>query len=241
MKLLEVDNLSVFYDGVAAVRNITFSVHEREAVVLIGANGAGKSSILQALLGLTPCQCNSIVLQKQEIASFTTRDRLMAGLGLVPETRELFPAMTVEDNLKLGLFLRKEESKLAEEMTWIDKLFPVLTKRFKQKAGTLSGGEQQMLALARALLQKPKVLCLDEPSLGLAPRLVEELYDLLRKVQETGVSILLVEQQARRALEFGNRGYVLNVGKIVKEGSCQELVDDDFVRRAYLSGDKSTE
>lgn len=238
MKLLEVDNLSVFYDGVAAARNITFTVHEREAVVLIGANGAGKSSILQALMGLTPCQCNSINLQGQDIANFSTRERLEVGLGLVPETRELFPAMTVEDNLKLGLFLRKEESKLAEEMSWVDKLFPILTKRFKQKAGTLSGGEQQMLALARALLQKPKILCLDEPSLGLAPRLVEELYNLLREVQETGVSILLVEQQARRALEFGNRGYVLNVGNIVREGTCRELADDDFVRRAYLSGEK---
>lgn len=238
MTLLEVDNLFVFYDGVAAARDITFSVQEREAVVLIGANGAGKSSILQALLGLTPCQCNSISLQGQEIASLATRGRLEAGLGLVPETRELFHAMTVEDNLKLGLFLRKEEEKLTEEMDRIGKLFPILVKRFKQKAGTLSGGEQQMLALARALLQRPKVLCLDEPSLGLAPRLVEELYCLLREVQESGVSILLVEQQARRALEFGNRGYVLNVGRIVREGSCRDLANDEFVRSAYLSGEK---
>lgn len=236
MKLLEVDNLSVFYDGVAAAMNINFSVQEREAVVLIGANGAGKSSILHALLGLTPCQCNSIKLQGKEIAHLSTRQRLEVGLGLVPETRELFNAMTVEDNLKLGLFLRKDESTLAEEMSWIEKLFPILVKRYRQKAGTLSGGEQQMLALARALLQKPKVLCLDEPSLGLAPRLVEELYCLLREVQETGVSILLVEQQARRALEFGNRGYVLNVGKIVREGTCRDLADDEYVRSAYLSG-----
>jgi len=238
MQLLEVDDLSVSYDGVTAAKNITFSVHEREAVILIGANGAGKSSILQALLGLTPSQGDSIKLEGREIANLSTRERLEAGLGLVPETRELFPAMTVEDNLKLGLFLRKEEAKLPEELNRIGRLFPILLKRLKQKAGTLSGGEQQMLALARALLQKPKVLCLDEPSLGLAPRLVEELYNLLREVQETGVSILLVEQQARRALEFGNRGYVLNVGQIVREGSCRELTDDDFVRSAYLSGRK---
>jgi len=234
MAFLEVHNLAVYYDGIVAVNNVSFSVNEHEVVVLIGANGAGKSSILRALLGLVPCTCDRLSVQDKDISHARTRDRLERGLALVPETRELFPAMSVEDNLKLGLLLRKGEKSFSNELELVSELFPILKDRLSQRAGTLSGGQQQMLAVARALMQKPRLLCLDEPSLGLAPKLVTELYQTLARIRTEGTGILLVEQQARRALQFGARGYVLNVGEIVRKGSCKELAEDEFVHTAYL-------
>jgi len=236
MTFLDIQNLSVRYDGIAAVQNASLSVGEQEAVVLIGANGSGKSSVLRALFGLVPHTCDRMTWGGVDIRPYKTRRRVQAGLALVPETREIFTSMSVEDNLRLGLFLHRSESMFADELERIGDLFPILKSRLGQQAGTLSGGEQQMLALARALMQKPRLLCLDEPSLGLAPKLVGELYDMLHRVREQGVSILLVEQQARRALRFGARGYVLNVGEIVRQGDCESLAQDDFVQRAYLAG-----
>ena len=239
MPFLEIQNLCVHYQGIAAVTNVSLNVGKEEAVVLIGANGAGKSSILRALFGLIDSTSERMMLDGVELRLLSTRQRVLAGLSLVPETRELFPAMTVEDNLKMGLFLHRAESVFPDELERVAVLFPILKNRLKQQAGTLSGGEQQMLALARALLQKPKLLCMDEPSLGLAPKLVQEFYHLLYKIRESGVGVLLVEQQARLALQFGTRGYVLNVGEVVKQGTCIELSGDDYVRGAYLVGGNS--
>ena len=234
MPFLEIQNLSVHYDGVAAVRNVTLSVGENEVIVLIGANGAGKSSVLKALFGLVSYTSDRFYVNGKNVQDYSTRLHSGLLMALVPETRELFSAMTVEDNLKLGLLLREEEHDFPSELEKIADLFPILKGRLKQRAGTLSGGEQQMLAIARALMQKPRLLCLDEPSLGLAPKLVSELFEMLSRICEKGKSILLVEQQARRALEFGTRGYVLNVGEIVREGSCEKLAQDEFVRKIYL-------
>ncbi len=236
MPLLDIRNLHVHYEGIAAVQGVFLSIEEKEVVTLIGANGAGKSSVLKALFGLVDGTAEKLAVAGSDIQGLAPTQRVALGMSLVPETRELFPRMTVEDNLKLGLFLHKREAAFKDEMERIKDLFPVLTDRLRQQAGTLSGGEQQMVALARALMQKPRLLCLDEPSLGLAPKLVDEVYEMLQKVSASGVSILLVEQQARRALDFAKRGYVMNVGQIVKQGSCRELTVDESVRNAYLGG-----
>ena len=236
MPLLDIRNLCVCYDGVSAVKGVSLTIAEREAIVLIGANGSGKSSILRAIFGLIPSVSDRLVFINKELHALSPRERVCAGMALVPETRELFGDMTVEDNLKLGLFAHKTERSFDQALARISRLFPVLMKRLRQRAGTLSGGEQQMLALARALMQNPRLLCLDEPSLGLAPKLVEEVYTLLETIVSQGVGLLLVEQKARRALSFGSRGYVLSVGNIVKEGFCRDLIEDDFIRRAYLGG-----
>ena len=236
MPFLEIHNLSVHYGGISAVNRVSFDVGEQEAVVLIGANGAGKSSTLRALFGLVASTSDKMTLGGIDLRRLATKERVRAGLSLVPESREIFPTMTVADNLKLGLFAHRSESLFSNELDRIGELFPILKARMKQQAGTLSGGEQQMLALARALMQKPRLLCLDEPSLGLAPKLVSEFYGMLHKIRENGVSILLIEQQARRALEFGTRGYVLNVGEVAMQRACSQLAQDEFVRGAYFAG-----
>jgi len=235
MPLLEVRNLSVRHGGIRAVEAADFAIEAGEVVVLIGANGAGKSSLLRALLGLCPSSSEVMRFDGSDLNDLDTRQRLALGLSLVPETRALFPGMTVEDNLKLGLFLRKAEGGFAEAWKRAANLFPALKNRLLQRAGTLSGGEQQMVAIARALMQQPRLLCLDEPSLGLGPKIVDALYGALDELKRQGVSLLLVEQQARRALDFGTRGYVLNVGKIVRSGLCTELAADKYVANAYLA------
>jgi branched-chain amino acid transport system ATP-binding protein len=234
MPLLDVRGLCVRHGGIRAVEAADFAIDEGEAVVLIGANGAGKSSLLRALMGLCPSSSELMRLDGSEMNNLDTRQRVCLGLSLVPETKALFLGMTVEDNLKLGLFLHKAETGFSEAWERVSCLFPTLRTRLRQRAGTLSGGEQQMVAIARALMQKPRLLCLDEPSLGLGPKIVDALYAALAALKNRGVSLLLVEQQARRALEFGSRGYVLNVGKIVRSGSCGELAADKFVANAYL-------
>jgi branched-chain amino acid transport system ATP-binding protein len=234
MLLLEIESLTVRYDGIIAVKEISLLVKKQEIVILIGSNGAGKSSFLRALFNLVPADFNKLIINGIDAIKLNTRERILAGMALVPETRDIFPKMTVEDNLKLGLFLNKAESGFKNELDRIAALFPILAERLKQRAGTLSGGEQQMLALGRALMQKPQLLCLDEPSLGLAPKIVDSLYEMLQKVSSSDVSILLVEQQARRALEFGQRGYVMHLGTIVQSASCKELCKDSFVRNAYM-------
>ena len=234
MLLLEVQKLSVHYGGVRAIEAMNLSMQSGEVVVLIGANGAGKSSFLRALLGLTPATSECMRFAGADIAGMETRQRLALGLSLVPETKALFPGMSVEDNLKLGLFLRKAEGDFAKVWEGVLPLFPVLGGKLRRRVGTLSGGEQQMVAIARALMQQPRLLCLDEPSLGLAPKIVDALYAALDELKRQGVSLLLVEQQARRALAFGSRGYVLNVGNVVRESACAELAEDEFVASAYL-------
>lgn len=236
MPLLEVRGLSVRHGGIRAVEAADFAIEAGEVVVLIGANGAGKSSLLRALLGLCPSSFEVMRFDGSDMSDLDTRQRLALGLSLVPETRALFPGMTVEDNLKLGLFLRKAEGGFAEAWKRVADLFPALQNRLLQRAGTLSGGEQQMVAIARALMQQPRLLCLDEPSLGLGPKIVDALYGALDELKKQGVSLLLVEQQARRALEFGNRGYVLHLGQIKAQGTCASLACNEYVKGAYVTG-----
>lgn len=236
MPLLEVRGLSIRHGGIRAVEAVDFAIEAGEVVVLIGANGAGKSSLLRALLGLCPSSSEVMRFDGNDLNDLNTRQRLTLGLSLVPETRALFPGMTVEDNLKLGLFLRKAEGGFAEAWKRVSKLFPALQNRLLQRAGTLSGGEQQMVAIARALMQQPRLLCLDEPSLGLGPKIVDALYNALDELKKHGVSLLLVEQQARRALEFGNRGYVLHLGQIKAQGTCASLACNEYVKGAYVTG-----
>jgi len=234
MPLLEVRGLSVRHGGIRAVESVDLVIEEGEAVVLIGANGAGKSSLLRALLGLCPASFEVMRFNGADLADLDTRQRLTLGLSLVPEAKALFSGMTVEDNLKLGLFLRKAEAGFTDAWERAAGLFPALKGKCRQRAGTLSGGEQQMVAIARALMQKPRLLCLDEPSLGLGPKVVDALYGALDELKKQGVSLLLVEQQARRALEFGNRGYVLHLGREKAEGTCASLLCNEYVRGAYL-------
>lgn len=235
MPLLEVRGLSVRHGGIRAVEAVDFVIEAGEVVVLIGANGAGKSSLLRALLGLCPSSSEIMCFDGSDLNDLDTWQRLALGLSLVPETRALFPGMTVEDNLKLGLFLRKAEHGFAEAWKRVSTLFPALQNRLLQRAGTLSGGEQQMVAIARALMQGPRLLCLDEPSLGLGPKIVDALYGALNELKKQGVSLLLVEQQARRALEFGNRGYVLHLGQIKAQGTCASLASNEYVKGAYVT------
>jgi len=238
MPLLDIRGLSVRHGGIRAVDEVDISVGSGEVVVLIGANGSGKSSLLRALLGMTPSAARVSQFDGVDLTNLGTRDRLVLGLALVPESRALFPGMTVEDNLKLGLLLRKAEAGFDDSWLRVVELFPGLRDKLRQRAGTLSGGEQQMVAVARAMMQSPRLLCLDEPSLGLAPLMVDALYEALAELRNQGVSLLLVEQQARRALGFASRGYVLNVGKVVRSGLCSELACDEFVARAYLGSGK---
>ncbi|MCS7059169.1 MAG: ABC transporter ATP-binding protein [Meiothermus sp.] len=235
MNILEVENLSVRYGAVEAVRGLSLRVAEGEAITLIGPNGAGKSSTLKGILGLV--QASGTVHYLGETLSRRTPEMLAAvGLVMVPEKRELFASMAVEDNLLLGAFPRfqRRERGIREDLEWVYSLFPRLLERRRQLAGTMSGGEQQMLAIGRALMARPKLLLLDEPSLGLAPLIVQEIFRILGELKARGVTILLVEQNARMALKLADRGYVLEAGELVMEGRGSELLHDPRVIESYL-------
>ncbi|MDW8090387.1 MAG: ABC transporter ATP-binding protein [Meiothermus sp.] len=235
MNILEVENLSVRYGAVEAVRGLSLRVAEGEAITLIGPNGAGKSSTLKGILGLV--QASGTVRYLGETLSRRTPEMLAAvGLVMVPEKRELFASMAVEDNLLLGAFPRfqRRERGIREDLEWVYSLFPRLLERRRQLAGTMSGGEQQMLAIGRALMARPKLLLLDEPSLGLAPLIVQEIFRILGELKARGVTILLVEQNARMALKLADRGYVLEAGELVMEGRGSELLYDPRVIESYL-------
>ncbi|MCS7194855.1 MAG: ABC transporter ATP-binding protein [Meiothermus sp.] len=235
MNILEVENLSVRYGAVEAVRGLSLRVAEGEAITLIGPNGAGKSSTLKGILGLV--QASGTVHYLGETLSRRTPEMLAAvGLVMVPEKRELFASMAVEDNLLLGAFPRfqRRERGIREDLEWVYSLFPRLLERRRQLAGTMSGGEQQMLAIGRALMARPKLLLLDEPSLGLAPLIVQEIFRILGELKARGVTILLVEQNARMALKLADRGYVLEAGELVMEGRGSELLYDPRVIESYL-------
>ena len=235
MNVLEVANLTVRYGAVEAVRNLSLSVAEGEAITLIGPNGAGKSSTLKGIVGLERCT-GSMSYQGQELKKRTPEALAANGLVLVPEKRELFASMQVEDNLMLGAFTRfqRGEKGLKDDLGRVYTLFPRLKERRKQLAGTMSGGEQQMLAIGRALMAKPKLLLLDEPSLGLAPIIVGEIFRILGELKAQGVTILVVEQNARMALRLADRGYVLEAGELVMEGKGSELLHDPRVIESYL-------
>jgi branched-chain amino acid transport system ATP-binding protein len=233
--LLEVDHLELAYGEVPAVRDISFQVAEGEIVTLIGANGAGKSTTMRGVAGAMLPRRGRIVFDGKDVTRLPAHARVAAGIALVPEGRRVFPALSVRENLEMGGFkYRKERRKVDGLIERAMQAFPRLRERASQPAGTLSGGEQQMLALSRALMSEPRLLCMDEPSLGLAPIVVQDIFRSIRAVNAAGTSVLLVEQNARYALETASRGYVLQTGTIIAIGSCDDLKQDERVKEAYL-------
>lgn len=232
--MLQVEGLDVYYDRMHAVRGVGFEVSQGELVAIIGANGAGKSSIIRAVMGLVTPRAGRIVFQGAEITRDPPWERAKAGIGLVPEGRGLFPDLTVQDNLRMGAYLRRDGPDLEAALSEIYDLFPVLRERRRQLAKTLSGGEQQMLAIGRALAGRPRLLLVDEASTGLMPLMVRRVMDVLNRLRERGVTVLLVEQNARAALRVADRGYVLEVGRVAISGPAAELVRHPAVRASYL-------
>ena len=234
--MLEVKDLTVHYGMIQAVRDVSFTVNEGEIVTLIGANGAGKTTILRALSGLERVKSGEISYLGRSLDSLSPQQRVKDGISHVPEGRHVFKGLSVKENLELGAFLRKDREAVEEDLEQIYQRFPVLKERLKQDAATLSGGEQQMLAMGRALMSRPKLLLLDEPSMGLAPIFIQEIFDIIQDIQRQGTTVLLIEQNANKALSIADRGYVLETGKIVLSGTGQELLASDEVRKAYLGG-----
>jgi branched-chain amino acid transport system ATP-binding protein len=232
--LLSLKNVTVHYGTAQAIKDITLGVDEGAIVSIIGANGAGKSTILKAISGLIPLTSGEIWFQGKRINGMATHDIVKLGLSQVPEGRKLFPYMSVLANLRLGAYLRKDRTGINRDLDDIFKRFPVLWERRKQQAGTLSGGEQQMLAIGRALMARPKLLMMDEPSIGLAPLVIEKLGEVIRDINKSEISILLLEQNAGLVTSVSKRVYVVEVGKVVLEGDLKELLDNDLVRRAFL-------
>ena len=230
--MLKIENLSVNYGGIEAVRDISFEVPEGAIITLIGANGAGKSTTLRAIAGLLKPKSGSITYNGEELIGKPTDQIVSRGITLVPEGRRVFPDMTVLENLKIGAYLRKDN--LTEDIRWVYDLFPRLEERSWQAAGTLSGGEQQMLAVGRALMSKPKVIMMDEPSLGLAPIIVQGIFDIIKEINRQGVTVLLIEQNANMALHIADIGYVLETGRITMTGPGKELLQEENVKKAYL-------
>jgi len=234
MSLLDVKNLQVSYGGIQAVRGIDFHIEQGELVTLIGANGAGKTTTLKTLVGMLKKSGGSIEFDGRDCSSIASHDFVRHGLAMVPEGRGIFAKLTVEENLLMGAYTRNDKAVIQDELVRIYDLFPRLKERYKQLAGTLSGGEQQMVAMGRAMLSRPKLLLLDEPSMGLAPIVVQKIFDIIRMVAAEGVTMLLVEQNARLALEVSQRGYVMESGQITIGGDAATLLNDDRVRNAYL-------
>jgi branched-chain amino acid transport system ATP-binding protein len=234
--LLEIDDLRVKYGNVEALHGIGLSVRQGEIVTILGANGAGKSTTLRAISGLLRPASGQIRFDGQPVHALPAHRLVQLGIAQAPEGRRIFGTLTVEENLGMGAYTRSDAAGIAESRAWIDRLFPVLGQRRRQLAGTLSGGEQQMLAIGRALMARPRVLLLDEPSLGLAPLLVKTIFQTIREINQSGVTVVLVEQNARAALKLAHRGYVMEVGRIVLEGAAQALASDPKVRSAYLGG-----
>lgn len=235
MSMLEVRDLNVFYGSIHAVKGVSFEVNEGEIVTLIGANGAGKSTTLNTISGILRARSGSISFEGESLMGVPAHKMVSKGIALCPEGRRVFADMTVRENLDMGAFIRTDEER-RETRKEVYERFPRLRERRSQLAGTLSGGEQQMLAMGRALMSRPKLMMLDEPSMGLAPLLVAEIFDIIKSLNEAGTTVLLVEQNASKALSVADRGYVLEVGRVSKTGSGADLLHDDDVRRAYLGG-----
>ena len=233
--ILKVDDINVYYGAIHAIKGVSFEVNEGEVVTLIGANGAGKSTILKTVAGLLSSRTGSVQFMGKDLGGIPAHKIVPMGLALVPEGRQIFLQMTVEENLQMGAFTRPADEYDAS-IADVYQRFPRLKERQNQVAGTLSGGEQQMLAMGRALMSKPSLLMLDEPSMGLAPILVEQIFDIVRELNQHGTTILLVEQNANMALSVAHRGYVLETGKIVATGTGAELLEDEAVKKAYLGG-----
>jgi branched-chain amino acid transport system ATP-binding protein len=235
--LLEVKDLHVFYGRIEAIKGISFNVNQGEIVTLIGANGAGKTTTMRTVSGVRPVAQGSIIFEGQDITKMPPHERVKLGICQAPEGRGIFPGMTVRENLDMGTYVRGgNAAEKASDLEHVFTLFPRLKERITQLGGTLSGGEQQMLAIGRALMSRPRLLLLDEPSMGLAPMLIAQIFEIIKQINSEGISVLLVEQNATQALRTAQRGYVLETGHVVKEGSGQLLLDDPAVRAAYLGG-----
>jgi branched-chain amino acid transport system ATP-binding protein len=232
--LLEVEDIHTFYGSIEALKGISITVNEGEIVTLIGANGAGKSTTLRSISGIVPPRTGRIAFQGAEIQGLAGHEVAEIGIAQSPEGRRIFPRMTVLENLEMGAFTRRDQAAIREDITRVYDLFPRLKERERQKGGTMSGGEQQMLAIGRALMSRPKLILLDEPSMGLAPVMVLRLFELIRRIREEGYTILIVEQNVRQVLKLVDRAYLLEVGRISMEGRADELSDQDFVRKAYV-------
>ena len=235
--MLEIRNINVHYGVIHALKNISMKVEEGEIVTLIGANGAGKTTTLRAISGIKKLTDGEIFLGDKSLTKVTAQEIVKLGLSQVPEGRRIFQEMTVLENLELGAFLRRDKDGIQQDMKGVYERFPILGERKGQIAGTLSGGEQQMLAMGRALMSKPKILLLDEPSMGLAPLLVNEIFSIIRDINKSGTTVLLVEQNANMALSIADRAYVMETGNIVLEGTGEELSKSDDIKKAYLGGE----
>jgi branched-chain amino acid transport system ATP-binding protein len=233
--MLTIKNLSVHYGVIQAVRDVNFNVKQGEIVSLIGANGAGKTTILRTISGLTRPSNGTITFEEKEIQKVVPQKIVASGLCQVPEGRHVFSGLTVQENLEMGAFLRKDKQ-LKQDYDMIFERFPILKERRNQDASTLSGGEQQMLAMGRALMSKPKLLLLDEPSMGLAPIFIQEIFNIIQEINKQGTTILLIEQNAKMALSIADRGYVLETGEVVLSGPGKELLESEEVKKAYLGG-----
>ena len=237
MAMLEIKDIEVYYGMIQAIKGISFEVNKGEIVALIGANGAGKTTTLQTITGLLKPQKGSVIFEKKDISKVPAHNIVSMGMSHVPEGRRVFAQLSVYENLKLGAFTRRRDHKEFEEtLTRIYDRFPRLKERRNQLAGTLSGGEQQMLSMGRALMAKPRIIVMDEPSMGLSPILVSEIFSIIEEVSASGTTILLVEQNAKKALAIADRAYVLETGKIVLQGDAKELLLDDRIKKAYLGG-----
>ncbi len=235
--MLQIKNLNVHYGVIHALKDVNLTVNKGEIVTLIGANGAGKTTTLRTISGLNKATSGDIILEGTNITNLLAHQRVEMKVSQVPEGRRIFPEMSVLENLELGAFLRKDKNEIKKDIEHVYDLFPILGKRKKQTAGTLSGGEQQMLAMGRALMSRPKILLLDEPSMGLAPLLVREIFEIIKNINSTGTTILLVEQNARMALSIAHRAYVIETGSIVLSGTGEELSKSDEIQKAYLGGE----
>ena len=232
--MLTVENLQVYYGMIHAIKGVSFHVEQGEVIALIGANGAGKTTILHTITGLLPAQNGSIMFNETNLLKTPAHKIVSMGMAHVPEGRRIFQELTVYENLLLGAYTRKDSKEISDSLAKIYKRFPRLEERKTQIAGTLSGGEQQMLAMGRALMSKPSIILMDEPSMGLSPLYVNEIFDIIREISQSGTTILLVEQNAKKALSIADRAYVLETGNIVLEGSAADLMNDDKVKKAYL-------
>lgn len=234
MAMLEVKDIEVYYGMIQALKGISFEVNEGEIIALIGANGAGKTTTLHTITGLLSPKKGSVLFEGQDITKVPAHKIVSLGMAHVPEGRRVFAELSVYQNLKMGAYTRKDKDEIAKTLEMVYKRFPRLEERKNQLAGTLSGGEQQMLAMGRALMSHPKIIVMDEPSMGLSPILVNEIFDIIKEVSASGTTVLLVEQNAKKALSIADRAYVLETGKIVLEGDAKELMNDDSIKKAYL-------
>ena len=234
MSMLEVKDLEVYYGVIQAIKGISFHVEEGEVIALIGANGAGKTTTLQTITGMLNAQAGSIQFEGTELTKIPGHKIVSMGMAHVPEGRRVFAQLSVLENLKLGAYTRKDKTEIEESLKRVYKRFPRLEERKGQRAGTLSGGEQQMLAMGRALMSKPRIVLMDEPSMGLSPIFVEEIFNIIKEISAEGTTVLLVEQNAKKALTIADRAYVLETGKIVLEGDAKDLLNDESIKKAYL-------